>query len=116
MLRLVLVLFACFRAALYSPTDLVIENLALRQQLAVPSPHRSAWMPDRCRSAVLGCVTKDVDEMVRRARLRETRDRDRMAPSQVPQALDFAPSTPAHTSYLHQRRPSRTDPSHELGS
>src|ERR1700682_6500672 len=35
MLRLVLVLFASFRAALYSRTDLVIENLALRQQLAV---------------------------------------------------------------------------------
>src|SRR5260370_17285364 len=35
MLRFVLVLFAAFRAALYSRTDLVIENLALRQQLAV---------------------------------------------------------------------------------
>ncbi len=35
MLRFVLVLFAALRAALYSRTDLVIENLALRQQLAV---------------------------------------------------------------------------------
>jgi hypothetical protein len=35
MLRFVLVLFASLRAALYSRTDLVIENLALRQQLAV---------------------------------------------------------------------------------
>lgn len=34
-LRFVLVLFASLRAALYSRTDLVIENLALRQQLAV---------------------------------------------------------------------------------
>jgi hypothetical protein len=35
MLRFVLVLFASLRAALYSRTDLVIEDLALRQQLAV---------------------------------------------------------------------------------
>lgn len=35
MLRFVLVLFASLRAALYSRTDLVIENLALRQQLTV---------------------------------------------------------------------------------
>ncbi len=35
MLRLVLLLFGSFRAALHSRADLVIENLALRQQLAV---------------------------------------------------------------------------------
>ena len=35
MLRFVLLLFAALRAALYSRTDLVFENLALRQQLAV---------------------------------------------------------------------------------
>ena len=35
MLRLVLLLFGSFRAALHSRADLVIENLARRQQLAV---------------------------------------------------------------------------------
>jgi len=35
MLGLVLLLFDSFRAALRSRADLVIENLALRQQLAV---------------------------------------------------------------------------------
>src|SRR2546427_11443448 len=35
MLRLVLLLFGSFRAARHSRADLVIENLALRQQLAV---------------------------------------------------------------------------------
>src|SRR5437016_10089214 len=35
MLGLVLLLFGSFRAALHSRADLVIENLALRQQLAV---------------------------------------------------------------------------------
>ena len=35
MLRLVLLLFGSFRAALHSRADLVIENLGLQQQLAV---------------------------------------------------------------------------------
>ncbi len=35
MLSLVLLLFGSFRAALHSRADLVIENLALRQPLAV---------------------------------------------------------------------------------
>src|SRR5260370_7224491 len=35
MLRLLLLLFGSLRAALHSRADLVIENLALRQQLAV---------------------------------------------------------------------------------
>jgi len=39
MLRLVLLLFDSVRAALNSRADLVIENLALRQQLAVLVAH-----------------------------------------------------------------------------
>jgi len=39
MLRLVLLLFGSVRAALHSRADLVIENLALRQQLAVLVAH-----------------------------------------------------------------------------
>src|SRR5258708_18440504 len=48
MLRLVLLLFGSFRAALHSRADLVIENLALRQQLAVlalsfAKPRSMSW-------------------------------------------------------------------------
>jgi transposase InsO family protein len=53
--------------------------------------------------------------MVRRACPRETRDRDPMAPSRVPQVLDLALATPAHRSALHQCWPARADPSHGCG-
>src|SRR2546425_1404403 len=74
MLRLVLLLFGSFRAALHSRADLVIENLALRQQLAVlahPGRRGSVTGADR-----LFWVTL---RRRRRARLRETRDSDPMA-------------------------------------
>src|SRR3981189_29691 len=109
MLRLVLLLFGSFRAALHSRADLVIEPgspAAARR----PSPHRSAWPRDWCRSAVLGDVAKAVGEMVRRARLRETRDSDPMAPSRLPQVLDLALATSAHRSAFDQLWSTRIDP------
>src|SRR5229473_867618 len=66
MLRFVLVLFASLRAALYSRTDLVIENLALRQQLAVlahTGRRGPSWL--QIPSARRRCKTRHVIELLR---------------------------------------------------
>ena len=106
MLRFVLVLFAALRAALYSRTDLVIENLALRQQLAV--------LAHTGRRGRLAGADRLFWVMLRRVWTRwsdvlvfVTRDRDPMAPIWVPQVLDLALETPAHRSPLHPMRSSR---------
>jgi len=110
MLRLVLLLFGSFRAALHSRADLVIENPALRQQLAVlahtgrrgrvTGADRLFWVTLR------RLWTRWSDVLV----FREARDSDPMAPSQLPQALDLALAASARRSAFDQLWSTRIDP------
>src|SRR5438105_580435 len=109
MLRLVLLLFGSFRAALHSRGHLVIENLALRQQLALLA-HTGRRGRVTGPIGFLGDVAKAAGEMVRRARLREARDSDAMGSSWLPQVLDVALAASAHRSAFDQLWSTRIDP------
>src|SRR5216683_3271847 len=103
------------RAVFLSQVDLVLENLALRQQLAAFARNGSA-SPHRCRRPTgLARPAKALVAMVRRARLRETRDSGPLAPSQFSSLLDLALAAPPSRSTANRCPPPRIDTSDGVG-
>ena len=87
------IVFAMVREAFLSRAALHLENLALRQQLAVAqreSPRPSLCMADRL---FLGGVVPRVAPLARGPCDRETRDRHRLAPKGLPAFLDLEIAT-----------------------
>src|SRR5216683_3753015 len=110
-----LLLVGTLRAVFLSQADLVLENLALRQQAGHVCPQPSA-SPHRCRRpTVLARPAAALVAMVRRARLRESRDGGPLAPSQFSSLLDLALAPPPSRSTANRCPPPRIDTSDGVG-
>src|SRR6266478_717616 len=87
-MSLVLALLGALRAALRTRTDLTLENLALRQQLALLRRRSKRPQIRAPRSPPLGVALQPVGWVARGAPPRSPRDRDSLAPA-GPRFLDL---------------------------
>src|SRR5437899_9874010 len=85
----VIALLGALRAALRTRTDLTLENLALRQQLALLRPQIEATEIRATRSRLLDVALAVVDTVERSAPCRKTADGNWLAPAELSRFLDL---------------------------
>ena len=96
------------RRVLRSRDDLLMENLVLRQQLAVYAPAEAPALAGR-RSALLVRGGASLGTLALAPPARAARDGDWLAPHSVAALLDLEESQPSAGTTTHRRRTPRAD-------
>src|SRR5882762_6651574 len=109
-MSLVLAVLGAARAAFRTRADLALENLALRQQLALPSLEAAAVRA--LRSHLLGMALQAVGRVARGAPRRSPRDSDSLASAGVSRLLDVEVPTRANGSTAGPLGACRARPHH----